>query len=189
MSETGHASVDESAAPDAAVDAAPAESSRADGACESVVAAADPGTSAECPARRPAVDPKSVVPQRHTWFGLSRGDTWFALVVGSAILVLMLIHWAQLTWRGQPRVEIDRLEAAAYEFQLDINRAAWVEWMQLEDIGETLARRIVADRETNGPFRSIDDLNRVSGIGPKTLDAIRPHLRCPACPTPTETTP
>lgn len=128
-------------------------------------------------------------PQPPTYFGLSRGDAWFALVVGGAILMLMLIHWGRLAWRGEPRVEIDRLQPGAYEFQLEINRATWVEWMQLEEIGETLARRIVADREERGPFRSVDDLGRVSGIGPKTLDAIRPHLRCRDCPSPSETPP
>jgi competence protein ComEA len=40
-----------------------------------------------------------------------------------------------------------------------------------------LARRIVADREQNGPFRSVDDLARVKGIGPKTLEHLRPWVR------------
>jgi competence protein ComEA len=122
------------------------------------------------------------------FLGLTPGDARFAVLIGSVIVVLMLAHWMQLTLRGEPRVEIDRLESRAYEFQLDINRATWVEWMQLEGIGEALARRIVADRESNGPFTGVEDLSRVKGIGPKTLDAIRPHLRCPDCPT-TETPP
>ena len=74
-------------------------------------------------------------------------------------------------------VEIDRLPERSLEFQLEINSATWVEWMQLEGIGETLAHRIVADRETSGPFSSIEDIERVKGIGPKTIDKIRPWLR------------
>lgn len=64
-----------------------------------------------------------------------------------------------------------------YVFTIDVNSATWVEWAQLPGIGETLARRIVADREEHGPFRSIDDVVRVRGIGQKTLARFRPHLR------------
>lgn len=139
-----------------------------------------------CPSREPAEGDSPT--GSLTFLGLSPSDTRFAVLVGTVIVVLMLAHWMKLTIRGEPRVEIDRLESRAYEFQLDINRATWVEWMQLEGIGEALARRIVADRESNGPFTGVEDLSRVKGIGPKTLDAIRPHLGCPDCP-PTETPP
>lgn len=61
-------------------------------------------------------------------------------------------------------------------FQVEVNSAGWAEWMQLEGIGQTMARRIVADRLLNGPFCEIDDLSRVPGIGPATLDRIRPWL-------------
>jgi competence protein ComEA len=43
-------------------------------------------------------------------------------------------------------------------------------------VGEVLAKRIVTDRETNGPFQDHSDLRRVRGIGPKTLDGMRPYL-------------
>jgi len=46
----------------------------------------------------------------------------------------------------------------------------------MPDIGEQLARRIVADRQQNGPFRDLADLRRVRGIGPKTLEGMRPYL-------------
>lgn len=65
---------------------------------------------------------------------------------------------------------------ALYVFQVDVNRATWIEWAQLDGIGETLAKRIVADRQENGPFQSVEDLRRVKGIGAKTLDKMRPHL-------------
>jgi competence protein ComEA len=73
-------------------------------------------------------------------------------------------------------VEVDRLESESLDYRIDVNTATWVEWAQLDGIGEALAERIVADREANGPFKSVDDLRRVKGIGPKTLARIRPYL-------------
>jgi len=88
----------------------------------------------------------------------------------------MSVHWFRITqWSPQP-VGADRPVGERYRFVLDANRATWVEWMQLEGIGETLARRIVEDREQNGPFPDVDALDRVPGIGPKTLARIRAHV-------------
>ena len=44
----------------------------------------------------------------------------------------------------------------------------------LPGIGPVMAGRIIAHREANGPFTSIDDVENVPGIGPKTLESIRP---------------
>ena len=55
----------------------------------------------------------------------------------------------------------------------DINRATAAEWDELPGIGPAKAQAIVEDRERNGPFRSIDDLARVKGIGPKLLERLR----------------
>jgi len=61
---------------------------------------------------------------------------------------------------------------------LNINTATAA---QLDDllpgIGPEKARRIVAWRAANGPFQTIDQLLEVSGIGPKTLERIRPYLQ------------
>tara|TARA_B100000809_G_C15052458_1_gene499434 strand:- start:346 stop:735 length:390 start_codon:yes stop_codon:yes gene_type:complete len=43
-------------------------------------------------------------------------------------------------------------------------------------VGETPARRIVESRNDDGLVSSHDDLAGVPGIGPKTIDAIRPYL-------------
>lgn len=69
-----------------------------------------------------------------------------------------------------------------YVYRIDINQAEWPAWTQLPGIGETLARRIVAERESHGPFVSIEDLRRVKGVGAKTLDKMRPHLIVPTTP-------
>ena len=44
---------------------------------------------------------------------------------------------------------------------------------KLPGIGPTLAKRIVETREAE-PFRSVEDLRRVRGIGVKTLEKLRP---------------
>jgi competence protein ComEA len=40
-----------------------------------------------------------------------------------------------------------------------------------------MARRIIDHRREHGPFAELDGLLDVPGIGPATLDAMRPHLR------------
>lgn len=49
--------------------------------------------------------------------------------------------------------------------RLDLNRATTRELEELPGIGRTIAGRIVAYRQSNGPFRSPEDLRRISGIG------------------------
>lgn len=59
---------------------------------------------------------------------------------------------------------------------LNLNRATKAELRLLPGIGDALAQRIVAHRAEQGPFQSVDDLRRVNGIGPKSLDRLRPWL-------------
>ena len=62
-------------------------------------------------------------------------------------------------------------------YVVNINHAAWPELTLLPGIGPTLAKRIVAERRRGGLYRTPDDLMRVSGIGPRKLAALRPHVR------------
>ena len=59
---------------------------------------------------------------------------------------------------------------------LDLNRATAAELTRLPGIGPVLAARIVAKRDADGPFTSVDDLRRVSGVGPAKLSSFREHL-------------
>ena len=57
--------------------------------------------------------------------------------------------------------------------RIDINRAeAWL-LAALPGIGDTRAGDIVAYREQNGPFRAVNDLLKVKGIGQVTMDKIK----------------
>lgn len=120
--------------------------------------------------------PNSRLPEKSHWLWLRRGDQIFVGTLLASAFVLLSVHWLRLSDWGRQPVEVDRLPARQYQYALEINDATWVEWAQLDGIGETLARRIVADRQTKGPFAGIDDLLRVRGIGPKKLDQMRPFL-------------
>jgi competence ComEA-like helix-hairpin-helix protein len=57
-----------------------------------------------------------------------------------------------------------------------INTADAGELTRLYGIGPELARRIVADREANGPFVSSDDLARVEGLSADLAMTLAPHI-------------
>jgi len=66
---------------------------------------------------------------------------------------------------------------------LDINQASADDFATLPGIGPKLAGRIVAYRENHGPFRRVEDLLVLRGIGPKKWKAMRPHLRVGTAPS------
>lgn len=56
---------------------------------------------------------------------------------------------------------------------LDINTATASDLEALPHIGKEMAKRIVRFREINGPFLNLNDLTRVKGLGPKTLEKVQ----------------
>lgn len=95
--------------------------------------------------------------------------------------------WAKTDWdtlpdeRRSQREEEAEDEIAkgkgplAPDRKIDPNTAARDVLMQLPGIGETLANRIIEGR----PYRQVEDLRRVPGIGEKTLERIKPFLAVP----------
>lgn len=65
-------------------------------------------------------------------------------------------------------------QAAVLTRKIDLNTVKAAEMELLPGVGPVLAGRIVADREANGPFASVEDLQRVKGIGPRTVERISP---------------
>lgn len=65
---------------------------------------------------------------------------------------------------------------AAAGRRVNLNAATAAELVTLNGIGEATAAKIIADREANGPFATVDDLMRVPGIGEKKLAALRDSL-------------
>lgn len=58
--------------------------------------------------------------------------------------------------------------------RLNVNKATQAELELLPGIGPAMAKRIIEFRSAHGSFKRIEDLDKVKGIGPKTLDKLRP---------------
>lgn len=98
----------------------------------------------------------------YTWLVASLAYDWFREPAGTRVLP---------STAGQPAVS-----RGSTLFELDINTATAGQLQALPDVGPRIAERIVMEREANGLFRSVDELQRVHGMGPKTLDKLRPML-------------
>ena len=93
--------------------------------------------------------------------------------VNLAVRVKDQDHWTVPTV-GEPTV--DRPDAATVEptnGKVDINTADAKLLEALPGIGETRAQAIIHHREEHGPFKQVDDIVAVPGIGTATLEGLR----------------
>lgn len=98
------------------------------------------------------------------WFHASRPEAGVTLVETEG--------FAQM---AQPREEPEAPGMLEGEV-LDLNTATLSDFTRLPGIGETKAQAILDWRETHGPFRAVEDLLSVEGIGEKTLENLRPYV-------------
>ena len=88
----------------------------------------------------------------------------FRFITLASVIALSLVLWASQT------------SAATAAGKININTASAQELTTLPGIGPKKADAIVAYRVANGVFGSVDDIVKVKGIGPKTLDKLRPLI-------------
>ncbi len=108
------------------------------------------------------------------------------LAMGMVVLALLAI--SALRFVGQPVVARPSAAAPAAPGQggatallffgkVELNRATRADLIALPGIGPTKAQGILDLRhERGGTFSSVDDLLDVSGIGPRSLDKLRPFV-------------
>jgi len=59
---------------------------------------------------------------------------------------------------------------------IDLNRATAEDLGAVPGLGSALAKRIVEYRQAHGPFKQVEDLRAVSGVGPQNLQKLKPYL-------------
>lgn len=62
------------------------------------------------------------------------------------------------------------------DMRINVNNADAATLQLLPSIGPALAGRIIADRELNGFYKDTTDLQRVKGIGPKTVEKLAGYM-------------
>lgn len=87
--------------------------------------------------------------------------------------------WLTQLYAAALKLRTDRELAHAPPEPIDPNVADRLAWDRLPGIGPKTAGAILEHRTLHGAFADTDDLLSVPGIGPKTLDRLRPYLEWP----------
>lgn len=74
------------------------------------------------------------------------------------------------------------IASAVDEKKVNLNSASTQELTTLRGIGDKTAQAIVAYRESHGPFKSVEELVEVKGIGEKLMTSLRDQVTIGAAP-------
>jgi competence protein ComEA len=91
-------------------------------------------------------------------------------------LLLSILALTLLALPGLAAPSPEATDSAKEAPRVDINTAGVEELQSLPGIGPALAKRIVEHRRQNGPFRRVEDLLEIQGIGEKSLARMRDRL-------------
>lgn len=113
------------------------------------------------------------------WFELSRTELRVLLTAVCVVLLgciaVRIARWA--AWEPELKLQGEE-KTIQMPARLDVNTAREDELMLLPGVGPVLAAEIVRYRDEHGPYRSLEELTNVRGIGSKTIERLRPYLMC-----------
>ena len=113
---------------------------------------------------------------RPCWIGQGEVGELFRRL-GCTFLALVVILCGVICESWVFALQIPGKAAKAPAMAIDINKATAHDLQKLPGIGPSLAKQIVAYREKHGPFRRVEDLMAIKGIGFKKWKEIRPFVR------------
>lgn len=119
---------------------------------------------------------------QHEFVFAKRPVQWVILIVISFVILVMM-HSRKVSLPVGPE-DTSTVVSNLLESNLNVGERRWLvevnlnsanerELALLTGVGPVLASRIVADRSARGTFASVDDLQRVHGIGPRKIADIR----------------
>lgn len=108
-----------------------------------------------------------------------RGEGWLIAAALGLILAAALGVWLNRQPRAVLAAPVHSVcaEALSRAERIDVNSATALELEALPGVGEVLAARIVAWRDEHGPFRDLEALGEVSGVGEGKLRAMQDFIR------------
>lgn len=127
--------------------------------------------------------------------GFSRNETAVLLFLIITFIAGMGVWFYRTRWAPLPDIQVDAeveeriskglievddaevVENDTLHMKLLLNSAEREDLEGLPGIGVTIAGRIVEYRRQHGEFHSLDELLKIKGIGPKTLERIKPYLK------------
>ncbi len=109
-----------------------------------------------------------------TWYSLRKQEV-FIIAIGAFILLGSII--AKITFDQDRAPLIEETKSSAPEVKIDINTSTEGMLQVIPSIGKTTAENIIRERETAGPFASLDDLlKRVPRLRDQALQDFSPYL-------------
>jgi len=118
---------------------------------------------------------KREAPVRSDAGGVGREEQ-AALMVVWGLIAIGCCWWFFSTHGTGELVDIDRAPRHEVRWQVDLNTASRAHLMAIPGFGKKTSGAIIREREENGPFRSVEDLSRVHGIGLPMVEKVRPFL-------------
>ena len=105
---------------------------------------------------------------------------WFCVCVGLVIAYRALV-FTRISWDSRPGGELsnttetykNRRRQGRGLIDVDVNVARENELILLPTIGPVLAKRIIEYRNQHGDFQDLSELEKVRGVGPKTIEKIK----------------
>ena len=93
--------------------------------------------------------------------------------IGMAAVAILLLFAVAVLSVSSVCAQDRSAKAEVRSAQVNINKASLETLSDLKGIGPKYAERIIQYREQHGPFKKVDDIVNVPGIGAKTLEANR----------------
>lgn len=97
-------------------------------------------------------------------------------LVGGPRDVREVVNGAQVHWDGERATVQPPSDPLLVGLPIDVDRADASAFEAIPGVGSSTAARIVADREARGPFRSVEDLERVPGLTREAVRNLRPFV-------------
>ena len=95
-------------------------------------------------------------------------------LVAIIVAVFFAVNFLALAQTPAPKAQSAAKEVGGAK--VNVNQASAEQLMTIRGIGPVMAKRIIDFRDKNGPFKKVEDLLAVQGIGEKNLERFKAQI-------------